>query len=468
MAKIPRISPTNRTPTSQVPSRTRETGGGFGKVIETLGNTGQQIGEQLFRANLLREETEAENAYNAKVLDIKTRAENDDDTSVESFNKYDEELTRSITEASKAIKTPAARQLFELNAKGKSELARVGISNTFTKKSIEIGKQNLEISLDDKKGEFIRASGKDKQRIMLETKELLNKAKDAGYVSATELVDLERGISDEWKKAQVDFDIQTDPDLASLNITSGVYDLNAEEEKKYLTLANDLRTKRAKEEKLRVQAGMQETEIDLYNKVSTGEASLLEINDAEARGLLGLDNGIRKEVATALRKLVTKGDKADPRAKADEFIRLHDVADKLMDEGGTVEEAMKFRDDVALAMANGTITKTVGNKWFEAASEKIEKKPFNGWKVLKEFAKTFSIAAGVNPMGLAELGQEVIERTLKGENEKAVTEEIIEREKRNNNPESSKYKIGDVIDTPQGSMKVIGFFPDGEADVVPN
>ena len=469
--RIGRIEPQARTITSQTPGRRISRVGVVGETAQETGKALSDIGENLRRANLFVEKTRAQNDFDSKMLDIQTRALNETDLSKEKQKSYDEEINKAGRDSSKSISIPNEKSLFELEVESSSNITRTKVKNSFTKKIVEQGKIDLENYLTNKEDKFINAQSLgEKQSAILERDNKINEAFRSGYLTKKEANNQIKKLNKDWAASQLDHDISVNPALARENITAGNYDLTAKEEKAALTLANDLEKKRKAEADRISEANTQQTELDLYRGVVDGTKSIREINDAEARGTVGLPGGIREKVATDLRRLATKGEVATPEQKADSFVALQDrFTDMSFKEDISLDELAIFRNDVISAMAKGEIRDTVGEGWLkdtlevldENLRDEVEKRnPRAGWGALKFWVE------GLNPEQKQQmkekLGRELNERVSKGEDDVKAANDIIEEETKKFNPNRTLYEIGQVINTPIGDVKVTGFDTDGE------
>ncbi len=473
MARIPRIAIPARRTTNQVPGRLISEGGATDDVLQILGETGQRLFGKLSQAKALAEKTRAQNDRDTRLLTIQTQAANDTDLSTERQRFYSDKINKAGSESSKLISIPDEKSIFELESQSKARISNAKIQAGFRKKIVEQGAADLDIFISKKGNEFIEAQTLGgKQSAILERNDKIREAVQSGYISGAEATKKIDELDKSWGKAQVDYDIDTNPEIALELLNIKAYPNISEKERvESIIAAKNMISKNKKEKKLQDQAAMQKNEIELYEGVINGTKSLRDINEAEARGSIGLGNGIRESVGADLRRLVTKGNTATPQQKADSFIELQDRFTDLQNKSDlTLDEMLTFRSDIVSAMAAGKIRDSVGEKWLKDTSEptrELRGGKGAGWKAIKFWVSNIVLPADQKPILMERMGESLIQRTEDGKNELEVANKIIEEELPNINPNAKKYEINDIIETPLGPMVVKGFFPDGEPDVEP-
>lgn len=466
MVRIPRIQPQARTITGATPGRTIQRAGVAGELTQIAGRTLEEVGEQLRRTNLIAEKTRAQNELDSRLRDIQTQAESDGDISPKRQKFYDREIQKAQSDASNLINIPAEKSLFQLQSQSKAGIARTRVKGFFNKKVGDQAVVDADIYLENKEREFISTINfKEKQTAVLERDAKLEELVDAGHISPADFTKTVDGLNKKWAKSQLDFDIDADPDLAAKNITAGNYKLTAKEQNTALTLANNLKKKRKAEDNRAKEAATQQNEIDLYNGVVDGSKSLIDINNAEARGRIGLSDGIREEVAADLRRLVTEENTATPLQQANSFVELQDRFTDLDLTEDSPETILKFKSDVISALAKGSLrSPAVGEKWLKEVSGELKEKG-EGWNIIKLFTSALSQNLKVfspNDIKIAEerLGTELLERTDKGEDDTKAAEEIVQEEQKRINPRLNvKSEKGKKFIDKNG--RKILMFPDG-------
>ena len=463
-----RIPAKERTITPTTPGRLMRSGSATGKVTEILGGALAEIGEQLRVSSLIAEKTRAQNQRDSALLDIQGRAVNELDLSAKKQKAYDDEVRQATRDASRMITIPAEKSLFELESELEANIVRAKIKGGFTTKIVQQGKIDHEIYLTTQEDKYFNTTNdetgiKEKQKIISDRDAKILDGFQAGYYDTkAEAFEQIKKLNKEWATRQLDHDISVDPALARENIVAGNYNLSAKEEKAALTLAKNLEARRKDEARLQAEEAMQQTEIDLYSGVVDGTKSLRDINKAEAKGRLGLSGGIREEVGADLRRLATKGNTATKEEKADAFIELQDRFTELnFKEELDPEELIKFRSDVVSAMASGKIRDTVGEGWIRDTSGALEKEDSGkaGWETIKFWVD--SIFSPEKLMLQEKLGQLLLERTSKGEDDVKAANEIIEDEQKDMNPNRVRFEVGKSYATPMGLMEVVSYQNNG-------
>jgi len=471
LARIPRTKIPIRTTTNQVPGRKITQGTRTGEVIQNLGESAQQAFAKIEQARSLSERTKAQNQRDLGHTDIETRRKNDPDLSVERQKAYDDEVNKVNRESAKNISIPEERSFFEQESEFKSSIVKARNEGFVRKQIIEQGAADLDVFIGNKENDFIQSTTPaGKQQAILERNDKIREAVRSGYISPADAITRVDELNKSWDKAQANYDINVDAETAleileDKKLFKAAYPNVSEKDRAKLIIdAKNMAAKNKKEKKVQDQESMNQNEVDLYRGVVAGTKSLREIDDAEARGRLGLSNGIRQEVAADLRRLVTKGNTATEEEKANTFIELQDRGTEITNTSPTLEEVVAFRSDIVSALASGKIRDTVGEKWLKDTSKtERDLRKGSGWDKIKEWSKSVALSN----IGLNGMGQRFLGRVEKGESEEKASEMVIEEEKKIINPQWSDKKIGDMISTPTGTVIIKGFFPDGEPDVEP-
>lgn len=481
MAKIQRINPTLNRPTNQSPQQPIQEAGAFDDVVVALGKTGQQIGEVFKQASLLREKTQANNFLDMTLRDINDRAQSDNDISKENQQKYRDEIDKAISDAAEKITIPVERSVFSADALGKGQITDLNISNDFKRKEINIGKEELNISLDAKEDEFIQAKTEvEKNKALVERNELIEDAAKAGYLEPSEVVKAKNELNKQWAKRQVIYDISTDPALAEALLERKVYkDITESERVEFLAQA------KAAKKKLKAEADL---EVKKQQADATEEMISMDID-----GKLTVDNlsQFRGRVTestyrTQLNKLVSPNT-VDPVTKASTWNEIQDAFVALAIETDDSTEASldklaAFRNMVLEAMGKGEITQDDGQKFLKdvsvAFSDKVDEEAKKQAGVTVGFAANFMKSMLLSPLLLFAGGsqeevdkikmdmiKEYSSRLEEGQDPEEARDKVIENQQKRSNPKRDAYKIGDIIPTPVGNVKVVGFHPDGEPDV---
>lgn len=479
MAKIPRIMPSGNTITAESPSAFQRETPFSGRALQTVGGAISETADMFQKAAMLAEKTKAQNDLDGKLNDINSRAEADTDTSDKRRQEYDNEIRKATEESAKLITIPQERSMFALESQSKSDITRNRVNNSFLRKKVAESKVNLDIYLDNKKNQFITAKSlPEKQMAMLERDTKINEMVGAGMLAqadATKLLDFHRK---DWAKSQVQYDIETDPNLAKELLEEKQYpDIDEEDRVKLLGDAEETIAKRQaiaeKQARFTQEKIKSSASAELFEKTLT----LKKIDEY-------VNAGMSPEDGNNLRKALLSTQSVDPLTASlnfDKFQkRFNDL--NIKDDGRTnasFDDVATLKSDLLKAMAAGELEEADAKRLYREVSlsynlkeddfavEEVKKQ--NGW--FRNFTNSISFWADENAPKIAEtkarLQREFLDRVSNGEDGPAVYEEVIQREKGKLSPRGVNYKVNDVINTQRGPVKVVGFDGDGEPLVEP-
>lgn len=279
--QVPRIGVTSNTLTTRGPGQTTNQKNTTGEVVDILGKTVQNIGEEFQRADLLFEKTKAENSYNSRMADIEQRAAQDNDTSPEKQKAYHDEINQAASDSSSFIKTPSEQKLFSLELQGKSNIAKMNISNDFQKKKIKETKDNIEIYLQQAQDDFIKSNDpRFKASSILERNNKIKEAVDANLLTPSEAKLQIVKLDHDWGLAQVNYDITTNPDMAKDGLKNKEYANISEEDRVDLLKKSNLAIKQKTQEQAdQIELSQISNESNYLSKFANGEAGWMTISD---------------------------------------------------------------------------------------------------------------------------------------------------------------------------------------------
>lgn len=305
MPKIPRIMPSGNALTTEPQGSFQRTPSANGEIVQAVGSEISRYGYIFTQANNLAEKTRAQNDLNSKLNDIHSRAEADTDISDKRRKEYEQEIEKATAESAEAITLPEERNIFSMESKSKSDITRTRINNSFLKKTVADSKQHLDIYLNNRKDDFIKAQTvQEKDMAITERDAKISEMVKAGKLDpadATHLVEFHRK---DWAKSQVEYDIGTNPELARDILSDKQYPDIAEEDRvKYLRDAE----RAVEQNKIKQDKEIKETthlnSASFLNDVSQGKFQMFniyEINSMANRG------EISNEAATAAIRAIEK------------------------------------------------------------------------------------------------------------------------------------------------------------------
>jgi hypothetical protein len=341
MPKIPRIMPSGNTLTTEPQGAFQKTTSANGEIMQSVGKEISNYGDMFTQANNLSEKTKAQNDLNTKLNDIHSRAEADTDTSAERKSQYDKEIDSAREESSKFITLPQERELYSLEASSKAEITRNRVNNSFMRKADAQAKVDLDIYLDNKKNDFIKAeSYQEKQMAIVERDSKISEMVRAGRLdpsSATALLDFQRK---DWAKSQVEYDIGTNPELARDILSDKQYPDIAEEDRvKYLKDAERaVEQNKIKQEK-QIKEETHINSASFLNDVSQGKFQMFNIYEINSMANSGeISNEAASAAIRAIEKPISAYDiKPDDEAFLSRVNGVFEIKDKESLEKNLIE-----------------------------------------------------------------------------------------------------------------------------------
>ena len=427
-------------------------------AIVSLGKTGQQISEAFAKVNLLHERTRAENQRDIALQDVLTQAEKDTDTSKERLSYYKDQVGKVISESSKHITTPLEKDIFAQESLGKGNIANVNIHNTFNKKNIDLAKVELDKSMEIKGDEWIKSgSPKDKERIILERNLKIKQAMEAGFLDQASAQKMVYDMDKDWAKAQVEYDISIDPFTAKELLEGSAYQ----------GISEDKRIELLKQANTAINARTIELEDNVMNKILADEMSIEELKSLSIpkdKGGLGSvkANIYIEKMESKMKQDITAVEKQKPKSK--KYIKL---IDQMVDNN---VDNFNLKQEVVGAYLDGVID-TNENKMLLSMKKNLQDMRWNR----KTDWFTNSVNAVKSWFGQNNPGDDALASSLKtliqttpdinNETQESMEEKtlgIIRDEQGKINPNRNLYEVGQVISTPAGSFKVVGYDGDGE------
>lgn len=284
MPKIPRIMPSGNQLTSESPNALQRTTGFTGQAAQAVGSTISNYGEMFQRANMLAEKTKAQNDLETKLNDIHARADADTDISEGRRQEYDNEIKKATEESSKFITIPQERSIFTSEAQSKAQITRNRVNNSFLKKMVADGKENLDIYLNNKKDGFIKAqSFPEKQMAIVERDAKIDEMVKAGMLDPAEATHLREFQRKDWAKSQVEYDIGVNPTLARDILKDNQYpDITEEQRVDYLDKANTAIRKNNQDAIDEAEFNRINNEAEYLGKLSAGDLNWMTASDIAA------------------------------------------------------------------------------------------------------------------------------------------------------------------------------------------
>jgi len=390
-------------------------------------------------------------------------------------------------EVGKGISLPEARNRFNLEFDQTSLISDFNIRGTLRKRQISQMQANLEDNISEMGNSFATVATPD-ERDILKTKlfEKVDENVRTGVITAKSGQDRKERTLGEWQKARIDSDIEVNPHVALQQLqlgNKGLYkDVDATLRLQKEKTANSKINRNEAIAKRNQEFLFDEKESELANRVSTGDATLAEIDRAELNGVLGRSDGVRKEFATSARKLLTSSkapesiDSAERyRELSQEFVNLG-IEKKDDISNAPFGEIANFRNKVIEAQADGLITRSTAEKWiafttgtYNKQSQEIVKSKFKNGRVVNNLIDFNSQRLPKEEQLEAfmfmdkRLNDILIAQDIPDDKIPEVAQKILKEWLVKKNPKILGLKEGQTIHLLSGSFKILGFDPaDGE------
>jgi len=473
---LPRISPSLNRLSTDSPNAPQRRPGVFGEALSSLGDTAQGIGDMFKKANLVAEKTKAQNQLEASMLDIRTRAENDTDISEKRRMEYDGEIGKAMGEASKHITIPEERGLFGLEQTSKADITKAYVNNTFMKKTVASGKAELDVYLHNKKNEFIQAKTfNEKKTAMLERDAKIKEMSDAGFLDPAEATNLRAKQDEDWSLSQVEYDINTNPELAKSMLEDKEYDGVTEEDRvEYLKDAEEAIERRDVEARKNAKFEDDKKQNALINKQIDGQLGIQDVLDYRDGG------GDPKFAQSVIDSL--KSGKAV--AAETQLTTYEGIIQNILDRSKTATE---IRTDIFNKLAIGELSESnarhllfvetggLTSPNFTSIEEdflKEEKKKSSPASKPKQnfFGTAWNMIKNATPLGAVMTMGKVIDESKKSQAQGPqildITEQEIRKQRLLDHPEISGFPVkGRIMQDRFGNRAMV--FPDGSIEDVP-
>jgi len=402
------------------------------------------------------------NAFKAQkgifMADVKSRAQLDPDQN--NANKYIKEIDdynkRAFNGMSEQAKLAAGAELFV-----DSEVAKIQINGVFQKKVIVEGVKNLTTSIEGYKQEVINTgNASELGKSYVSAMQTIDVNVATNVISPDEGKRLKAKFVEEVRTGLIDRDLYGNPEGFKKNIAN--YKFKDEKERSDKLAKADGLIKAAK-----TKADWEEQQIntlgcyDLSNALLNKTLSHDMIVNMYDRGM------IDSETATIFDEIVVNGKIDVPdttkTGKPDFFFRL------LEEAGDDKTAALDVMKHAAKAYSGGGMGFNQYAYFINKANKKLgQAQQGKNWGDAILQGATAGLKGWIEAMLPAggELASNAlmsyVDKLQKGDEPEVAKEKVIEEVQKATNPNRSNYEIGQIVDTPMGAGKVVGFDSDGE------
>jgi len=378
MPQIPQYTRQVR-PTTQAPSaqRSESFAGATGQAISQLGATLGAVADRMRRVESLDKATTLQTEASKRTATLQMEVKkNPQDWTYEKIQKETEKIRgdtlgqiNNIPDKELQIRT---RSSIDTSIASGS----LNMQNIRMKFDVRQSQQKTYEIADTLKENYIAGNPKQKQTAIEQFHFEIDQRVDNNVWTPKQGESLKESIVQEWREERVARAIEKNPQEVITELgkgKKGAYkDLTADRRRDFLqrALSEDKRQKEI--QKLDYELKKNETEQQAVEKAASGDLSIQEINEMEARHQAGLPGGISKGLASALRKWRLSKESVDPLLKSRMAAKIHDDFYKLnieVDDGdpfstsATLAQLTQYRIDLIKARAVGGITQgTFTNK----------------------------------------------------------------------------------------------------------
>lgn len=448
---MPRIPVPLRTTSNQGTGRKIRQGSATGDALQVLGQAGQEAFNKIERARSLAERTKAQNERDTRYLEIQARALNDTDLSPQNQKSYDDEIRKANSESAKLISIPEDRSLFELESESKSSISIAKIQGGFRKKEIEQGAADLGIFIDNKENEFIQAeTPAGKQSAILERDNKIREGVKSGYISAADATKKIDDLNKDWAKAQVEHDIDVNPEMALSILEQNSYpDISEKDRVKYINEAKNMSEKIQSNAKRILKKQQIEKESGYISDFIQGDLDIKmhEIGQSIAR------RDIRPEFGNALIKAIqTPFDEIDLEDDDEAFLSMANSFLEVSDQENI--------NDVIMDILNGFSSGNLGQRKMQLLIE-ASRKFGESTEIKNQLSNVISIGIKAGLSNDSEMVEDYIGQINQGKEPAKAFSSAVRNKQVKMNPERANYEVGQIVERGNRSGKVIGYREDG-------
>ena len=420
---------------------------GGGAELKQTAKALKLMSDQLHKTNIFSEATRGETEARRRLSELEFESE----TEADFDGKTTQDRIAAIrSEVSESIKIPEARDSFAASFDRLSIASDFKIRRTLNKKSIINAKANWLDNIDELQGDANR-----EQELDLKLEQGVQNL----LLDPIQARDLKKKVLKDWQEEDIRDAIAEDSEVAKDLIINGDFgDLSASETSDWLDAA-DKKTARNKK--------VAEVALDTKWLVKGGEA----INNLETISIQDLIELVANEEISPNLGSDLIAHKTDPESVQYETNKK--VWNELLRDSVDINtDLRKFQEALGKGVANKKIqaleaadfSKDVLEFFQGAIDFKIKETRRN--KAMASayalFDSNFNLITGFAFRLGKEFNKRIKEESVKTEDMPGLANELIIEENRRKNETRPGYEKGDIINTPNGAVRVEGFDSDGE------
>jgi len=445
--------------------KSADVAGAQGHSIQVIGETLQKAAQQFQKARTLAETTEAQTEAARKLNELQFEATTDPD--IWNAEKYRERMSKIREDAGKGITIPQARDNFRRSFENDAVVADFNIRKTLRARQMDWLKATMFDQLDILGEMYVEAgSPEEKRYVEFKRDELLKENIRLGVIDEVAARDHKAKLEKLWQESAIRDAIANDATLAKDMLLAGDFkDITADEAAKWIEEADkkiEKNKKVAEELALRNQT---KNEGELLTQVVDGHLTPKDVIELQARGDISL------EMAKTAQMIMFSADNVSTR-ESDEGTWNSMIDQYLMLKDSDLEAMRKFRVNIGVAFATGKLTHDdaalLTSRTIDPLVDmEVKKKQKGVFAMAVSMFKNWAETVAHNPTNAIflmtkELINRIRDKKVTEENVEEESQAIIEDAKKVVNPSRAQYKVNDMVNTPLGPAKVIGFDIDGE------
>lgn len=455
-----------------------------GQTIVTAGERLQQIGQRFERLADVHQMTTASTELQRRLQAIEAQALDDPDPF--SAAKYQQAMTQARQSASRRLANPED----QLRLDGQLDQSVLGtqarVNTILRKRQLDASHASMEEHLASLEQQFYRSPPAQQALILSQADALIDERAMLGAISRVDAVRRKQSIRQGWGEGQIRLDMEHDPTGTIQRLDAGGYDqlvlLDPKEKQALRALGESLQRRRERE----ARRAQDEAYRKLHLKAVDGQLTFAEAQQALASGQITPAgyNQLRKRLAQINDDPSIPDDQKTARyfELLEEFKTLHGTAStagklktparsRFFLDQTTLEEVTKFRQHVAESAAYLTDAQERAfydytQSALDEAQEASRRAKVSILESLQRGLSALRLSDRLTAASVARFLTNAMGNRVTLDQAAQLAQQIQQEQVIATNPNRVRYQVGQILSLPQGTFKVVGFYPDGEPDVV--
>jgi hypothetical protein len=417
------------------------------KDVQGVLNTAEGIAQDWQNAQNVMQYTRAKSEYELGVTDVVTRASQDPDymNSDKYYKELEDVKKRSLT----GISDGSVLENLSMEMDYSNKMSAIKIDTDFRKKEIEDSRFKLSEAVESLQNKKLNSStAAEAMQYDGDMQELLEANVSTGIITKAEA----KEMREKANLSTAEYDAVVNPDLFLAN-DAKYYGIQRDEYSKLAKTANETKKRTEKEELEALDDMQQKKESELIMNLANKEIDRLSAPDIASMVARG---EVSREFGEAYIKLLTSPKHIDKKKKI-ERSGFTKYAKELF-KSDDPEQVRKALVNMLDGAAEGELNEEQLGVLLKVASQS-DRNVFLG-KVVDGLEWLATKGSGVS-MPVAPMVYDFFKNILDGDDVEKARKKAIDDSQIRNNPDRTKYMIGDSVETPLGLMYVWDHFPDG-------